>query len=166
MDQDTEKSPGKGQGVSKRRIVIGYDGSQNAEDAFKWFVKKIHKRGDYVIIVHVPEFKNLSHVPVMTADAALMSKIVDEEQQKCKLMLAKINELMRISDVKGNIKQVMGDAGEQIVQAASKEGADFIVTGSRGLGKFRRTFLGSVSDYIVHHSTVPVIVCKIEDHLH
>lgn len=147
----------------KRRIVIGIDGSQNAEDAFKWYIKKIHQKGDYVIVIYIPEFKKLTHVPVMTADAALMTRMVTEEQQQTKLLLAQINELMSISNVKGNIKQLNGDPGEQIVQAATKEGADFIVTGSRGRGKLRRTFLGSVSDYVVHHATVPVLVCRLED---
>lgn len=68
--------------------------------------------------------------------------------------------------VEGNVKALSGEPGEQIVQAAVKEGADFIVTGSRGLGTIRRTFLGSVSDYVVHHSTVPVLVGKLEDSLH
>jgi nucleotide-binding universal stress UspA family protein len=35
-----------------------------------------------------------------------------------------------------------------------------LVMGSRGLGAFKRAFLGSVSDYIVHHSEVPVIIVK------
>ncbi len=35
-----------------------------------------------------------------------------------------------------------------------------IVTGSRGMGKVRRTILGSVSDYLVHHSICPVVVCR------
>lgn len=33
-----------------------------------------------------------------------------------------------------------------------------VVIGQRGLGTFRRTFLGSVSDYIIHHTKVPTIV--------
>lgn len=60
------------------------------------------------------------------------------------------------------MKQLVGDPGEQIVQAAVKEGADFIITGSRGLGTIRRTFLGSVSDYVVHHSPVPVLVGHLD----
>ncbi|XP_045166841.1 universal stress protein Sll1388-like [Mercenaria mercenaria] len=147
----------------KRRIVIGIDGSKNAEDAFKWYVKKMYQRGDYVIVLYIPEFKKLSHVPVMTADAALMTKMVSEEQQQSKLLIAQMNELMKLSNVKGTIKQLTGEPGEQIVQAATKEGADFIITGSRGLGKLRRTFLGSVSDYVVHHATVPVLVCRLDD---
>lgn len=46
---------------------------------------------------------------------------------------------------------------------ANREKAVYVVVGSRGLGKIRRTFLGSVSDYVLHHSLVPVIVCKNEN---
>lgn len=38
--------------------------------------------------------------------------------------------------------------------------ATYVVTGTRGQGKIRRTILGSVSDYIVHHSPVPVVVAR------
>lgn len=153
-------------GRAPRRIVVAMDGSQNAEDAFTWYLKKLSQKNDYVIVIHVPECKKLTHVPVMTSDVALMKKLVDEEQQQTRLMLAKTNELMKLSGVNGNIKQLNGEPGEEIVKAASKEGADFIVTGSRGLGKLKRAFLGSVSDYIVHHATVPVLVCRLEDSLY
>lgn len=56
--------------------------------------------------------------------------------------------------------------GEAIVKAAHKQHVDLIVTGTRGLGTVRRTILGSVSDYIIHHAHVPVIVCKHEDEHH
>ena len=48
--------------------------------------------------------------------------------------------------------------GEVICQLAADTKAQLIVTGSRGMGTIRRTFLGSVSDYCVHHSLVPVAV--------
>lgn len=61
------------------------------------------------------------------------------------------------------MKQMSGKPGEAIVEAAIEENADMVVVGTRGLGKVKRAFLGSVSDYCVHHSPVPVLVCK-RDH--
>lgn len=52
------------------------------------------------------------------------------------------------------------DAGEAIVSVAKEEKAQLIVTGCRGMGKIRRTFLGSVSDYVIHHAHCPVLVCR------
>uniref|UniRef100_A0A1I8JN84 Usp domain-containing protein n=1 Tax=Macrostomum lignano TaxID=282301 RepID=A0A1I8JN84_9PLAT len=54
---------------------------------------------------------------------------------------------------------VSGEPGEAIVQAAEEHEADLVVMGSRGLGTLRRTFLGSVSDYVLHHAYRPVLIC-------
>lgn len=52
-----------------------------------------------------------------------------------------------------------GKVGEAIVSAAKEERADLIILGTRGMGRVQRTFLGSVSDYVLHHSHIPVLVC-------
>jgi len=54
-------------------------------------------------------------------------------------------------------------AGEVICQVAKDEKVDLILMGTRGLGPVRRTIMGSVSDYVVHHAHIPVGViptCK------
>ena len=45
------------------------------------------------------------------------------------------------------------------MSVAVREKCDLIVIGSRGLGVIRRTILGSVSDYVVNHTHIPVVVC-------
>ena len=49
-------------------------------------------------------------------------------------------------------------AGNVICSEAENEKVDMIVTGARGIGIARRTILGSVSDYVVHHTHCPVCV--------
>jgi nucleotide-binding universal stress UspA family protein len=50
--------------------------------------------------------------------------------------------------------------GHGVVAAAEKAGADLIVVGARGLGKFKRVLLGSVSERVIHNATCPVLVVK------
>ena len=50
--------------------------------------------------------------------------------------------------------------GESIVDMAKEEQVAMVVLGCRGLGKIRRTILGSVSDYVLHHVHCPVAVCR------
>ena len=48
--------------------------------------------------------------------------------------------------------------GNTICKVAKDNNASAIIIGQRGLGAIRRTLLGSVSDYVVHHSHIPTIV--------
>lgn len=60
----------------------------------------------------------------------------------------------------GKFRTGAGKPGEIICSISKEEDATLIITGTRGLGKFRRTIMGSVSDYVIHHSHVPVLVCR------
>jgi nucleotide-binding universal stress UspA family protein len=50
--------------------------------------------------------------------------------------------------------------GEAIVDIAKAEEVSMVVMGTRGLGTVRRTILGSVSDFVLHHAHCPVVVCS------
>ena len=56
-------------------------------------------------------------------------------------------------------------AGQAVCDEAKKEHASLVVVGSRGTGLLRRTVLGSVSSYVVHHAHVPVLVCPKPHHM-
>lgn len=67
--------------------------------------------------------------------------------------------------VGGKVKSVAAARpGEGIVKEC--EHAQLVVVGSRGQGAVRRTLLGSVSDYLVHHCHCPVLIVKHPKHLH
>lgn len=53
-----------------------------------------------------------------------------------------------------------GTPGEYILRVASEENVGLILIGPRGLGKIRKAFLGSVSDYVLNKSPVPVLLHK------
>ena len=52
------------------------------------------------------------------------------------------------------------NAGHHIVKIGEKTGVQLMVLGCRGQGSVRRTVLGSVSDYVLHHAHVPVTICR------
>merc|ERR1719282_1925369 len=63
-------------------------------------------------------------------------------------------------NVKGfHIKPGSNKPGESIIGTANREKCDLIIMGTRGLDDEKRLILGSVSDYIVHHSWIPTMVC-------
>lgn len=62
--------------------------------------------------------------------------------------------------VPGKLRTSSGKPGEVICNIAEEENAAMIITGTRGMGKMKRTILGSVSDYLVNHAICPVMVCR------
>ena len=55
---------------------------------------------------------------------------------------------------------VAGKPERVIVEEAEKWGADLIIVGSHGAGFLERSFIGSVSDTVVHHAPCSVLVVK------
>lgn len=53
-----------------------------------------------------------------------------------------------------------GDVAEEIIDLAEEGNYDLIVMGSRGLGVFSRTILGSVSHKVTQHAKTTVMIVK------
>lgn len=167
MSEGAEKKESK-----KRTIVIAMDGSEHAKYAFQWYVDNLHHEDDNVVMVHSVELHEMLHTSSWyyapySFDREALGSIVEAEMAKVKEKLEQYAELMREAKVKGTVKSIHAPKpGEGIIQAAKEVEADMIIIGSRGHGTLRRTFLGSVSDYVLHHSEVPVTICRHKDHHH
>lgn len=53
-----------------------------------------------------------------------------------------------------------GETRDEIVDYVQSVKADMLIMGSRDLGALKRTFIGSTSDYCVHHCHCPVLIVK------
>ena len=56
-----------------------------------------------------------------------------------------------------------GRPEEFLVHTAKDRGVGLIVMGTRGMGTIRRTVMGSVSDYVLHHSPCPVMIYRHQE---
>jgi len=54
----------------------------------------------------------------------------------------------------------VGDPAEEIITVASRQHADLIVMGARGLGTLDRVILGSVSMQVMQYADCPVLVVR------
>lgn len=60
-----------------------------------------------------------------------------------------------------NEKIIRGEIGYNIIKFAhGKSNFDLIVIGSRGRSSTKEMFFGSVSNYVIHASKIPVVVVK------
>ncbi|XP_045164850.1 universal stress protein Sll1388-like isoform X2 [Mercenaria mercenaria] len=152
------------EGKPERVVLIAMDGSEYSDYAFEWYWGNIHKDNDRVILLHVPEYHTVVQSPMVMADVTVITEMLEEEEKRVKKFLESLGQKLKDKKVGGKVKSVGGNPGEVICKVATDEHANMIVTGTRGMGKIRRTFLGSISDYIIHHAHVPVLVARHKDH--
>ncbi|KAK3612047.1 hypothetical protein CHS0354_021731 [Potamilus streckersoni] len=139
----------------KRVVAIAIDESEYAEYALQWFLQHVRRQDDYLLLIHVPEAYDFS-----MASPAVVDQLLKDLEKRVNKLEGKYRDLLKDAGINGKFRTGGGKPGEIICQIAAEENAALIITGTRGLGKIRRTFLGSVSDFVVHHSKVPVLVCR------
>ncbi|WAR25048.1 Y577-like protein [Mya arenaria] len=154
---------------SERVVAIAIDGSDNAKYAFDFYKQNIRKVNDRVYLVHSVEINSVLHSTQWYSspysfDKEMLMKLLEEEKGKIRKKLEEFAVLLKDAGIDGTVKSIHAESpGEGIVKAVDEIGAAVVVIGCRGMGKLRRTFMGSVSDYVLHHSPVPVIVCRHDD---
>ncbi|XP_033748884.1 universal stress protein YxiE-like [Pecten maximus] len=150
------------QNSGQRTVVVAIDESEHAEYAFDFYIENVRRAQDTVVLVTVPEYHSIFNGSILFTDPATVAVLVKEEEKRIQQILQKYTRKMRDANIGGKLREDVGKAGETILSVAQEENASLIVVGSRGIGKIRRTILGSVSDYCLHHSTVPVLICRME----
>lgn len=134
-------------------VVIAIDGSKQAEHAFDFYVQHLHRKQNIVVLVHGLEIPTM---PTRDSWDHQMQSGVKKRQE----LQDKYQEKFKEIGMQGKFISDFEKPGEFIVNVAAREKANYVVMGTRGLGKIRRTIMGSVSDYVVHHSICPVIVSR------
>lgn len=146
-----------------KTVVIAFDGSDYAKHAMKFYADTVHTPKDNVIVVYCVELGEVITTAHFSVDQEAFKELIQRESDKIKNKLVEFAVYMREIKLNGIVKSTHASTpGLGVVNLASEFNADLIVTGSRGQGTLRRTFLGSVSDYILHHSKVPVLVVTLQ----
>jgi len=95
--------------------------------------------------------------PTLAGTVINYKKFLTEKTEKMLNSTKKDCEKQKVPFV---AKILYGKPSSQIAAFASKEKVDLIVTGSKGVGGFKGTILGSISNSIVQKSKISVLVVK------
>ncbi len=139
-----------------KKILVPLDGSKNSMrglDEAIYLARQCHATITAIYAKHYPPLFVLH--PLAFIDINFQKegkKILDPAKTR-----AAKHGIRLISKIIGG-----GDPGYDIVRYAhnKKNKIHMIVIGSRGRSKAKEVFLGSVSNYIVHKSKLPVLVVK------
>lgn len=139
-------------------IVVGIDGSGNAQRALEWAVKE-------AVALHAPLTVLAVHQVAAnhwTGNPLIYPEDLPEQEKARQAADEAVSKA--VSQAGGakppsvTVRAVSGLAARELVDA-SKD-ADLVVVGSRGAGGFASLLMGSVSSQVVNHASCPVVVVR------
>lgn len=139
------------------RIVVGVDGSEPSRAALRWAVHQAELTGGSVQAVmawHWPVMADgMGWAPAPEAGTSDFGEVAAKE-------LAEVvaEQVSPAGATRVTTSVVEGSAAHVLLQAAA--GADLLVVGCRGHGGFAGLLLGSVSQYLAHHSPCPIVIVR------
>ncbi|CAA6671312.1 unnamed protein product [Spirodela intermedia] len=163
------EASGGGEGQGTGRVMVALDESECSLYALEWALENLREAvaatggGPPLIVFTAQPLANLSYIPAATYGSAPpeLVRSLQEHQRKLSLaLLERAKEVCAKHGVNAEAIMAVGDAKEAVCEAVEKHGVKLLVLGSHGKGTFQRAFLGSVSNYCVHHAKCAVLVVK------
>ena len=141
--------------VNGARILVGIDGSETARHALEWALEEARLRKLPVEVVHAWQ---MVYAVEPMAGAGAMQFSPQELAADAQATLDEVvdSAVRPDGDVEIVRSVVEGSPGRSLVERA--DGAVMIVVGRHGHHPILAKLLGSVAEYVVHHSSCPVAV--------
>ena len=143
------------------KILFPVDGSGASKKALEYVLNISRKYSAEVVVLNV--FEPIGDTEMRIGSGFTYLHEIEQHQRE------RSNTVLNETEVKLKEKgaivktiSVGGISGLSIVNVSEKEKCDLIVIGRRSLGAVKSVLLGSVSNYVVHHATCPVLLISGE----
>ena len=133
-------------------LLLAYDGSEHSQRALQNAMNIARCSNAKIQLLYAYD-----RIPRYLGEPNLQHWI-DRSVDKARATVEQAVEQLQASGIEFSVNILEGPAPEAILRVAETEGCDLIVLGSRGLGELKGLLLGSVSDRVLQHAQVPVLV--------
>jgi len=144
----------------KNKVLVAVDLSESSE--------AIINKGIQFAIKMNATLKIISIVPIFVD--YLQSQMVLIPTQWDSIYTAQkeaaVKELLRVKvkhpEVAMEVGVEIGNPKYDVIEQAKKEGVDYIIVGTHGRTGWSHALIGSTAEYIIRHSTIPVLVVPMK----
>ena len=136
-----------------QKILIGYDGSEQSENAVDAAITLARCLDSYVLALAVAR-------PPEPPTSVELEAALDDAREHYEMGLKKVVERADNQGVKIEVDFAVGHPGEQLIHRAEQDHFDLIIVGRRGTSLFQKMILGSTSERVLRYAHCPVMVVK------
>jgi nucleotide-binding universal stress UspA family protein len=141
----------------QRRILIATDGSETANEAAAFGMEMVGCSGAKIYAIYVIDTTPYRSVSL---DKIWSTEILDEFERVGHEATSYVERIGKSVGVEVESRVLKGHPAEKIINFAEDNNIDMIIIGSLGKGGYERFVLGSVSEKVVNHAKVPVLVVR------
>jgi len=134
-----------------KKILVGFDGSEGAEQALNRAMMMIDTYGEMIILAVVPSLDEKTFV-----DEDMYQNLKRKAKNLVDNLITDIGQ--HEYNVTGIVEE--GDPAAIIIDIASRENVDLIVLGSKGQSELGQYLIGSVANKVVQYAAKPVMVVR------
>lgn len=141
-------------------IVCGVDGSPDSQIALGVAARLAERLGARLVLAYVVEVASVPYAAIGGAGGIAPPPMIPPLREEQEEAGARLLERIAIAAGLSNVEQriAVGLPAERLADLADDEDAELIVVGSRGRGRFKAAFLGSVSNSLVGVARCPVLI--------
>ena len=149
------------------KILVAIDRSSQSDSVFEQALELAKKEEAALMLFHCLHselqgsglYADMYSRELISYSEEMQEQFRQEKQEACK-WLARYCQTATAQGVATEWDVKVGDAGSALLQLANAWNADLIVLGRRGHRGLAEIFLGSVSNYVVHHAPCSVLVVQ------
>ena len=148
------------------KVLVCLDGSTPAERILPYITRETaaqHGKMILLTVIDLPETVlpfNIPGSPAVTVSTPGAVKRTFTEENTANDYLKGQEKSLEAQGLDVDYVVISGSPGETIVSYAQENECTLIAIATHGHGGFRRFALGSTADYVVHHSSIPVLTVR------
>jgi nucleotide-binding universal stress UspA family protein len=147
--------------VPPQRVLVPLDGSARTESVLPTAEKIASRHGAQLLLVHIVEEPQGNNILAMPADLQLAHELATRlEAQASRYLDALCHQVGHRQPLVAAHVDRQADTRQSLVELAAREHIDLVVLSAHGCNCSAARPFGSVTGYLLAHSTVPLLILQ------
>ncbi|MCM8774829.1 MAG: universal stress protein [Candidatus Omnitrophica bacterium] len=140
-----------------KKVLIAMDFSRHAENLLSCISDLKNVDTEEVILLHIIDPMRIAHWadPLSSIDDLAVKKMKEDVKKELEKIISKAE---RVQKTKHRVE--VGVPYQEIVRVSQEEEATLMIMGSHGRSFIKGAILGSVTQNVLRHTTVPLLIVK------
>ncbi len=149
-----------------KKILVCLDGSQLAEAILPYAIEQARCFDSDLVLFRafsVPPAISLAMpgMPSLPVESKRVEKLLIEDEKEAETYLESLADKLQSEEkLKVSYESVLGAAGPVIIDYCARQEIELVTLVTHGRSGLGRAMLGSVADYVIRHSKIPILLIR------